>query len=544
MRDLILYSMLITGVLISCAPHVPPQQPDDAPLASIPPSRSTHLVEEIVDKSFDYQIKQILDLPRQVRRLVGKPYEALDVDAYDEVHNSSWFTQRIGYETFSPEQIRRGPNRSTGPDTTGLWTVLSLKTAGVTPGMTIVDARGDRYIIKFDPPAYAELASATEVIATRLLHASGYNVPENYIAYLNPERLVPGDNARLALAKADKRPARAKRPLTREDLQLIVARANPSGAKRVRVLASRFLPGRPIGPWPYIGVRTGDANDRYPHEHMRALRSLYVIASWLNHADMKEENTLDIFDENTRTVRHYLIDFGAAMGSNSTGPSNPRRGQANSFDLKDSLLRLFTLGLYVPAYERAQKTVHFSSIGYVQNELFNPGAWKPMYPNPAFENLTQRDAFWGARIATAFSNAHIRAAVMEGRLSNSDAAAALELFLRQRRDAIGRYWFARTNPLDQFCATKDSLYFSDLAIDRGFADAATTHYVYNVTTGAGKKVATGSTTQRTLVLMKNWALHEKLIIHLNPERPHMAIAPLRVYLHRRDESWAVGGVSR
>jgi len=541
MHMLILSSLLL---LTACAPQVPPPPTGDAPLSSIPQVRSTHLVEEIVDKSFDYQLKQIFDLPRQTRRLVGKPYEALDVGPYDEVQNSSWFTRRIGYETLSSEQIRRGPNRSTGPDTTGPWTVLSLKTAGVTPGMTITDARGDRYIIKFDPPAYAELASAAEVITTRLLHASGYNVPENYITYLDPKNLEPGAKARLALTTADKRRALTERPLTRADLQRIVARANPAGDQRVRVLASRFLPGRPIGPWPYIGVRDDDANDRYAHEHMRPLRSLYVIASWLNHADMKEENTLDIFDEETRTVRHYLIDFGAAMGSNSTGPSNPRRGQANSFDLRDSLLRLFTLGLYVPAYERAEKTVHFSSVGYVENELFNPGAWKPMYPNPAFENLTHRDAFWGARITTAFSNAHIHAAVQEGRLSNPDAAAALELFLRQRRDAIGRYWFARTNPLDQFSATRDSLYFADLAIEREFADAATTRYTYSVATLAGKEWATGITSHPQLALPQSGTQHKQLVIALAPERPHMTTDPLRVYLHRQDGDWTIERISR
>ena len=37
-------------------------------------------------------------------------------------------------------------------------------------------------------------------------------------------------------------------------------------------------------------------------------------------------------------------------------------------------------------------------VGYLENDLFRPDKWKAMYPVPAFENLTRRDAFWGARI--------------------------------------------------------------------------------------------------------------------------------------------------
>ena len=126
-----------------------------------------------------------------------------------------------------------------------------------------------------------------------------------------------------------------------------------------------------------------------------------------------------LIDLERRILIHNLLDFGAAMGSNSLRASNPRRGQANSLDVKDSLTRLATLGLYVHGYEKAPRFVRYPSVGYLENDLFRPDRWKPLYPCPAFENLTLRDAFWGTKIVTSFRDAQIEAAVSSGQFSNS-----------------------------------------------------------------------------------------------------------------------------
>ena len=305
---------------------------DQLPLPAVPKVREPSLASDIIEMSFAYQVEQIFDAPRLWRKWTGRPYEALNVDSFDEVPNSSWFTRRNGLAPLSREAVRLGASQTGGPDTTAPWQVVSLKSAGVTPGMTIVDGRGDRYIVKFDPPDFPELPSATEVVVSRLFYAAGYNVPENYIAYLDPDRLEPAPDAKLSVGTNDKRDPLSTRSLQREDLKALLHKVNPLGAARVRVLASRFLPGRPVGPWAYRGTRLDDLNDVYPHEHRREIRGLYMVCSWLNHADMKEENTLDMYDDERRVLTHYLIDFGAAMGSNSTQPSGPRRGQVNSFD--------------------------------------------------------------------------------------------------------------------------------------------------------------------------------------------------------------------
>jgi len=520
-----------------------PFHPDDRPIEK-PRSRDPRLVQEIIDKGMDYQLKQALDLPRTVRKLTGHPYQALDVDPFDEAPNSSWFTNRNGRRPLSLEEIHRGPNRETGPDTTGPWQVISLKSAGVTPGMTIVDPRGHRYILKFDPPDFPELASGAELVASRLFHAAGYNVPENYIAHLPPSRLTVAPEARIKIATLDKRQPLQERPMTREDLEQVLRRANPAGRERIRVLASRFLPGTPVGPWSYTGTRTDDANDIYPHEHRRSVRGLYVIASWINHADMKEENTLDMYDPERRRLTHYLIDFGASLGSNSTNPSNPRRGRANSLDIKDSLLRLFTLGLYVHDYERAPRIIHFPSVGYLGNDLFRADGWKPMYPVPAFENLTLRDAFWSARIVTSFSDAQIETAVAAGQFSNPDAAADLVRFLRERRDRLGRYWFARVNPLDRFEPRGAELRFADLAILHGYADASRTRYQYAVHSPQDELLAEGTSSRTILSLEPSWNRFDYVVVSLLPQRPNLDAKPILVYLRPCEESWTTIGLRR
>ena len=542
------YVFLILLVGCSSGRHVLPSERhvyrDDRPITQ-PEARHVSLALEIIDKSFDYQLRQALDLPRIARIMTGHPYQALNVDPFDDVPNSTWFTNRNGTASMSLEDIRRGSSQMGGPDTTGTWTVVGLKSAGVTPGMTIVDARGDRYIIKFDPPDFAELPSATEAIGSRLFYAAGYNTPENDITYLNPKKLVPGSDAVVRVETNDKRAPVSKRPMVQADLDALLQNANPEGHPRVRVLASRFLSGVLIGPWSYTGVRKDDANDVYGHEHRRDIRGFYVVASWLNHADMKEENTMDVYDPDRRIVKHYLFDFGASLGSNSTQPSEPRRGLANRLDVKDAWTRLMTLGLYVYDYERAPRTVRYPSVGYLENDFFEPDDWKPMYPVPAFENLTKRDAFWGAKIVTSFTDAQIEAAVASGEFSDPKAAAYLIEYLKVRRDRIGKYWFSRVNTLDRFKLTDQStLVFTDLAVDREYAAAQQTRYHFEVLSDKGVSLKAGNLSDTSLTLGSGWEKHNHIVISLLPQRPNSAAKPCRVYLKPVPDGWQLLGLRR
>ena len=102
----------------------------------------------------------------------------------------------------------------------------------------------------------------------------------------------------------------------------------------------------------------------------------------------------------------------------------------------------------------------YPTIGYFENETFRPTGWVPTYPNPAMERLTNLDAYWGAKIVMAFTDEQIRAIVGMGYKSNADAAEELSRLIIERRDMIGRFWFARVNPLDHLELRTDRLMFA------------------------------------------------------------------------------------
>ena len=90
----------------------------------------------------------------------------------------------------------------------------------------------------------------------------------------------------------------------------------------VRMVASSWLPGTPLGPYTYDGRRGDDPNDAIDHEDRRELRGARLVAAWLNHFDSREQNTMDMFlpaDESRKDgpgfVRHYIIDLGDSFGS-------------------------------------------------------------------------------------------------------------------------------------------------------------------------------------------------------------------------------------
>ena len=72
---------------------------------------------------------------------------------------------------------------------------MSGKSEGITPGLTVRDAKGQLYFIKFDPPSNPEMASGAEVISTKFFHAFGYHVAENYLATFRPEDLQVAPDA-------------------------------------------------------------------------------------------------------------------------------------------------------------------------------------------------------------------------------------------------------------------------------------------------------------------------------------------------------------
>ena len=181
-------------------------------------------------------------------------------------------------------------------------------------------------------------------------------------------------------------------------------------------------------------------------------------------------------------VKHYLIDFGSTLGSNGDEPMPPIVGHENSLDPHEVGLNLISLGMRIPPYERNWH-VEYPSIGFFESDLFDPPQYKFILPNPAFELMTNRDGYWGAKIVMSFSDEQIAAAIAEGQYSNPDAAEYLFQVIKERRDKIGQYWFRKMNPLDKFelRETKhgtQEFCFTDLAVACGLESGVERKYRY------------------------------------------------------------------
>jgi hypothetical protein len=448
---------------------------DDRSDIPSPSEREPNLGWDGIKESFVRPLGRQTHPGRLVRRagtLLGGDHvpPAANVNRLDEVPNSTWFTNRIGLVPFTPEQAARGPGDGTGPAPPP-WTVIRAKTEGVTPGFTMKDSRGGVFFVKFDPPGLPHIASAAGAISGRILHAAGYNVPDDGIVTFRREDLVLGKDVSLTL------PDGRRRAMTDEDLEAILRGVDSEPDGTWRVIVSRRLEGMPIGPFDYRGRRKDDPNDRVNHEDRRELRGLAVFAAWINHFDTKQHNSLDmVVEEGGRHfVRHYLIDFASTLGTGASDVA-PRLGWEFSFDAPSIAGRLAALGLHEDAWRRLRRPAGLPEVGYFESEIFDPAEFKPLVPNTAFANLTDRDGYWAAKIITAFTDEHLRAIAATGCYSDPQAAVYMARTLGERRDEIGRHWFDRVAPLDFFTVRGALVEWHDLGAERGLYPGTAPRY--------------------------------------------------------------------
>jgi len=195
-------------------------------------------------------------------------------------------------------------------------------------------------------------------------------------------------------------------------------------------------------------------------------------------------------------------DFGNTLGANGASIHYPIYGQAYLVDPRYMMISGLSLGMYVRPWDEidAQDYIPHPSVGYFRSETFRPGQWVSVHPIPAFENMTLRDAFWGAKQVMSFSDEDIIAIVKSGQLSNKNAEEYLTQTLIERRDMIGDYWFRKINPIDKFMAERHAdqvtLAFTDLGTEKGIFNSNSTRYVYTLKLSDGTSLATTVTSER------------------------------------------------
>ena len=488
---IIILGLVAIGVCGGCYNQVDLSRPvvwevhDRRPIAE--PEEETEgqwFIWDGAEKMLFYRLGEILNLGRSLRTVgtwvgLADPREAGNVNAMDEVPNSSWFTNRHFFSPLTQEELARGSTTGRGPDPEGVWTAISGKESlGSTPGFVIRDQKQDVYLIKFDPPLNPEMTTASEMITPRFLHAAGYHVPEHYLVTIHPNKFAVDPKAKI------RGKYRKKRPMTMEDVEAILNRVPHRPDGTIRAVASKFLPGIPKGPFIYEGKRPDDPNDTIRHENRRELRGLRVLAAFLNHTDTKAANALDMYDPEKKYLTHYLIDFSSTLGADNADPQLPRYGNEHFLDFGAVGLSTIALGAYVKSWEVPLEVAH-PAIGYFEAVRFDPERWRPTFPNPAFYQMTLRDAYWGAKIVTSFTDRDIDSIVRTAEYTDPRVERYVAGVLKARRDKIGAYYFNVINPLDRFTvedapAGSQTLRFDNLAMERGYAPAGEAMYRYTL----------------------------------------------------------------
>ncbi len=435
---------------------------DDDPLEREPKPRNADKVRP--RKLSDYYdfFSNVFARPGE-RHTPKKQIPAQAVNTLGEAPDSAWYTNRHYRNPMTIEQLVSGPGSGNPPAADGVWRVVGAKSEGITPGFQIIDSRGRRYLLKFDPKENPEIATSADVIGSKIFHALGYNVPENYLVYFSPEQLVLDKDVQL------KDTLGRERRMTGRDLTELLMKVSWAAGRKYRGTASLLLPGQPVREFRYYGSRRDDPNDIVPHEHRRDLRGLSVFCAWLGHDDSRAINTLDMLVEENGVsyVKHHLIDFGSILGSASNGPNTPRSGFEYIFEFKKAAARFFSFGLAVPKWARADFG-DISSVGILEADAFDAENWVAEYPNAAFSNRLPDDGFWAARQVMAFTDEQIRAIVKTGGYTDPRAEQYVAECLIKRRDKIGRAFFARVLPLDRFAVRDGRLVFEDLAVKHKF----------------------------------------------------------------------------
>ncbi len=470
----------------------------DDPLTSDPDRIAVPLPE-------NRELSQIYDLIENTWLLRPKKNEpvpdAVNINTLGDVPDSSWFTNRMGRRIMSIEELIKGPDRLDEKVGNKPWTLIKVKTQGVTPGFTVKDPTGNVFHVKFDPPGYPQMSTSAEVIATKFFHAFGYNVPENYLTYLKYEDLEISPDALLTDENG------IVRPMERKDLQKIFDRIYRDPDGKTPTVASLNLKGIPLGPFRYYGTRPDDPNDIFPHEQRRELRGLRLFAAWLNHDDSRSINSLDMYsgEPGEGHVKHYLIDFGSCLGSGSIKKQSRRAGNEYLAEFMPIFKAAVTLGIWDRPW-RHIRYPDYPSIGRFEGDYFRPEAWRPEYPNPAFERMLPEDSFWAVRIILRFSDEMIRAVVKTGKITDPEAEDYLVRTLIKRRDRIIRHYLPTVSSLDEFeivpSGSSKELRFVNLMIKAGISESdlyECTWYRFDNTTGNLSELDSARVTEKTAV---------------------------------------------
>lgn len=403
---------------------------------------------------------------------VDPPQEARNVNAFDEVPDSSWFTNRLGRKKPPLDELLRGACKlddMLDPSTAkaGEYVIDQGKPNGASPGFRVKVGGKKKYMFKTDFEKEPERPSAAAVIGTVVYYAAGFNTSCEQVLYADPSvfTLKPG----LTVTANDG----VTRPFDAPALQKLLGAAVKDSSGKVRFQVSAWLPGFLLGPFKYEGTRSDDPNDVIPHEDRRDLRGGRLVAAWLHHFDAREQNSMDSWfaadpkkpDSSPGYVRHYYLDTSDCLGSQWDWDRVSREmGDAFLLDWGRIGADFATLGIIERPWERKRIIPGQEMFGYFHWDEFDPDGWVNEYPNPAFGRATEHDNAWMARILSRFDRADLKAIAALGKWSNPEHTEFLAEILERRLQKIVERYLLRLSPLaEPRLEGESTLCFTDLA---------------------------------------------------------------------------------
>ena len=340
-----------------------------------------------IANSVYWRIFRLFNLPRNLRRLVGRPARASDLTANGGIPDSAFFFN-TDLRAITPG-ILREQDEAIRPR--GKITITRKKQEGQSKGFYGMDSRGVEYIIIVDPPGMEEQVTSAEVIGSTLMRMAGYNVAGSAIV-------------------------------------TIEGTANPEFDGR-RGVATKLVKGYK-GHWTYRAF-----------EDRREMRAGMVFAAWIHNTDWLDHNTgISVIEvDGIPLTRYYVFDFGGSLGSWNIRTKEPRDGWEHYVSFHEFFLwpiaRPLELAGLVRKPYAASGAQYSEAVGYFDSN-FRPDRYRPNYPNMAWAEMTAEDGRWAAGVIAGYSEEQIRTAVDLARYTRAEDADYVYKTLLARRQRI------------------------------------------------------------------------------------------------------------
>jgi hypothetical protein len=174
-----------------------------------------------------------------------------------------------------------------------------------------------------------------------------------------------------------------------------------------------------------------------------------------------------------------MFDFGSMLGSGTNEDDHPWVGHEYIFESRPGFITLGSLGLWRRPFMSVEAPSHLPAAGNFTADRFVPEAWKPHYPNSAFTNMRDDDAFWAARIVSAFSDEAIQRIVEKAAYSDPAAVDHVTGTLIKRRDLVAKAWLTKANPIAEVRIDEQGLLrFRNAAAHAGLLQSGGRHQLY------------------------------------------------------------------